>query len=257
MGAATLVRDGAVASIVFAGRGPVTALSEDLVGELEAALDEIEADAGIRCVLLSGTGPTFLAGADLQLVSGLSVTEALAYNQRLIDLGERLESIAPPVIACLNGGTFGGGLELAMACSIRLAAADAVLGLPEVKLGIVPGAGGLVRMPRMVASGAALRLLLSGRSLSAPEALALGLVDEVLLGAELEGRARRLAEEICDAGPLAVQLVKRLVRETAAMPTGEAVAEVQSHLGDLLRSDDAREGIAAFLEKRPPDFTGS
>lgn len=257
MGTATLVRDGAVASILLASPGPVTALSEELVGGFETALEEIEADPAIRCVLLSGTGPTFLVGADLQLVSSLSVAEALAYNQRLIDLGERLEALAPPVIACLNGGTFGGGLELAMACSVRLAAAEAVLGLPEVRLGIVPGAGGLVRMPRMLASGAALRLLLSGRSLNAPEALALGLVDEVVPAAELDRRARRLAEEICHAGPLAVQLVKRLVRETATMATGEAVAEVQSRLGDLLRSDDAREGIAAFLEKRPPDFTGS
>lgn len=257
MGAARLVREGAVASVVFSDEGAVTPLSEDLLDDFEDVLDEIEADESVRCVLLSGTGPSFLVGADLKLVRGLSVPEALAYNQRLIDLGERLEAMAPPAIACLNGAAFGGGLELALACSLRLAADGATLGLPEVKLGIVPGAGGLVRLPRMIAPGAAFGMLMSGRTVTAPEALELGIVDEVVPADELLDRASRLAAQICRAGPLAIRLVKRMARETAAMPTPEAVAAVQDRLGELLESGDAREGIAAFLEKRAPGFTGS
>jgi enoyl-CoA hydratase/carnithine racemase len=255
--AAELEVEGKVATITLSSDRPVISLTAELVTRLDAALDEVEANPEIGCAILIGTGPTFIVGADVKEMVTMSIAAQLTYNQGLIDLANRLETMACPVLACLNGGTFGGGLEFALACSVRIAAAGAKLGLPEVKLGIVPGAGGLVRLPRTTAPGAALEMILSGRTITAAEAREMGLVDRVAAdGTELE-QARALAEEIAARGPLAVQLAKRIVRETAGMAVPEAVDEVQRRLGELLVGHDAKEGFAAFIEKRPPRFIGS
>jgi enoyl-CoA hydratase len=249
--------DGTVAVVTMRAEGKVTPLSPAIVSGLERALDELGADPEVRVALLTGEGRTFCVGADLKHVAGLSREQSLAYNQRLIDLGTRLESIPPPVIACLNGAALGGGLELALACSMRIASEEAVLGLPEVKLGIVPGAGGLVRLPRMIGDGAAMSMLFSGRSVAADEALRIGLVDEAVPAAELGAHSLDLALGLAARGPLALRLIKRVARETAELPVPEAMAVVQTELGELLRSADAEEGVAAFLERRAPCFTGS
>jgi enoyl-CoA hydratase/carnithine racemase len=249
--------DGTVAVVTMRGEGSVTPLTPAIVTGLEAALDEVGADPEVRVVLLTGAGRSFCVGADLKHVAGLSREAALTYNQGLIDLGTRLESIPPPVVACLNGAALGGGLELALACSLRIASDEAVLGLPEVKLGIVPGAGGLIRLPRMIGDGAAMSMLLSGRTVSAAEALTFGLVNEVIPAEELGARSLKLALELAARGPLALRLIKRVARETAPLPEPDAIAAVQAELGELLRSGDADEGVAAFIERRVPRFTGS
>jgi enoyl-CoA hydratase/carnithine racemase len=248
--------EGSVAVVTMRGEGRVTPLSPAIVAGLERALDEVGADPEVRVVLLTGEGRSFCVGADLKHVAGLSPEESLTYNQGLIDLAARLESIPPPVVACLNGAALGGGLELALACSLRIASDEAVLGLPEVKLGIVPGAGGLVRLPRMIGDGAAMSMLLGGRAVAAAEALRFGLVDEVVPAGELGARSLDLAQELAGRGPLALRLIKRVARETAELPVPEAIAAVQAQLGDLLRSADAEEGVAAFLARRAPNFTG-
>jgi enoyl-CoA hydratase len=186
----------------------------------------------------------------------MDLAQKLTYNQRLIDITNRLEGLPQPVIAAINGAAFGGGLEFALACSIRVADADAVMGLPEVKLGIVPGSGGTVRLPRLIQVGTALRLLFSGAAVSAEEALQIGIVDQVAPAGEALTAALELAAKIASRAPLAVQLIKASVRDDAELSIADAAQEVQGRLDALMRSADATEGIAAFVEKRPPNFKG-
>jgi enoyl-CoA hydratase/carnithine racemase len=246
----------AVATITLSADSPVISLTGEMVSAMNRALDEVEASQ-VGCAVLVGTGSSFIVGADVKEMTAMSAERQLVYNQGLIDLANRLEAIAVPVIACLNGGTFGGGLEFALACSVRVAAERAMIGLPEVKLGIVPGAGGLVRLPRTVAPGVACEMILSGRSISAKEALRIGLVDQVAADGDELNQARILAETIAGRGPLAVRLAKRAIRETSHLPVGAAIDEVQLRLAEVVQSNDAKEGFEAFIQKRPPRFTGS
>ncbi|MEA2170836.1 MAG: enoyl-CoA hydratase [Solirubrobacteraceae bacterium] len=235
----------------------MTTLSRKVAGALLATLHELAADPDLRCLVLRGSGKSFVVGADIKEIGSLSVEDNLAYNETLIAVNHAVAAMPVPVVACINGHALGGGLELALACSVRIAAETARMGLPEVRIGIVPGAGGTIRLPRLLPRGAALKLLTTGAMIDAAEALRIGLVDEVVPAQDAPEAANRLAQSIAASAPLAVRTIVAAVRALDDAGDAEAIARVHGSLELLVRSDDHREGIAAFLDKRAAVFTGS
>jgi enoyl-CoA hydratase len=235
----------------------LNALNAALIGELAAAIEVLAADPEIRVILLTGSGPkAFAAGADIAELAALEADTGRAYAARGQAFSRRLETLGKPIIACINGFALGGGCELAMACTLRLAADTAKLGQPEVKLGVIAGFGGTQRLPRLVGRGAALKLLLSGAIISASEALRIGLVDEVIPAAELMARAEALALEIAANAPLAIERTLLAVDSGLDRSLEDALAEEARHFGQTCATQDKAEGTAAFLAKRPATWTG-
>ncbi len=220
-----------------------------------AAVDEC---TKVRCVIVTGEGDrAFCAGADLDERSRMTDEEVRTW---LDELGRTLTAIenSPKVfVAAINGAALGGGLELALACDIRVASRNAVLGLPEVRLAIIPGAGGTQRLARLVGQGRALDMILTGRAIDAEEALSIGLVEH--LAAEGGGaltEALALADTLKGCGPLALAAAKRAVMEGRDQPLSVGLCKERNLYEPLLESADRREGLAAFLEKRPPRYRG-
>ncbi|MGC9159276.1 MAG: enoyl-CoA hydratase-related protein [Terracidiphilus sp.] len=235
----------------------LNALNAATLVELSAACEDLSAEAAIRVILLTGAGErAFVAGADIRELAELTSEEGRAFALRGQELFRRLETMGKPVIACIRGFALGGGCELAMACSLRLASEDARLGQPEVKLGIMAGYGGTQRLPRLVGRGTGLKLLLTGAIIEAREALRIGLVDEVLPAAELMPRAEALAREIAANAPLAVAETLLAVDEGIDLPLDLALLREAAHFGHLCGTADKHEGTQAFLEKRPPAWKG-
>jgi len=226
-----------------------TALRE--TAERAAGLEDV------RCVIVTGSGTTFAAGADLREVEAASTAENLAYNAQLRAAVDAVAALPVPSIAAVNGHAIGGGLELALACTLRVAAAEAKLGMPEARLGIIPATGGLARLPRLVGSARAAKLLLTGDLVGAEEARAIGLVDDVAPAAEVLPEALKLAARIATAAPLSTRAIVETLRADAGLPVAEANLRTEERLATLLDSADRREGARAFLERRDPDFTGS
>jgi enoyl-CoA hydratase len=225
--------------------------------ELEAAFDELAADPDIRVLLLAGAGGrAFAAGADIRELAPLSPEEGRAFALRGQGILRRIEALGKPVIACIQGFALGGGCELAMACTLRLAADDARFGQPEVKLGVICGYGGTQRLPRLVGRGAALKLLLTGAIIDAQEALRIGLVEEVVPASQLMQRAEALALEIAANAPLAVAETLHAVGEGIDLPLEAALEREAAGFGHLCGTADKTEGTQAFLGKRPPNWTG-
>ena len=246
---------GAVAIITLNRPEKRNALDDALRGALAAALTEVERDETIRVVVLTGAGDkAFAAGADLKELGTRSVAEqALLMTQpRIFDL---LAAVRRPVVAAVNGACLGGGLELALACDIRIAAAGATFGAPEVRLGLIPGGGGTQRLPRIIGTGAAMRLVLTGEAIDATEALRVGLVDEIASG-DVVARAVELAERIARNGPVAVMAAKEAVRSALSMPIEQGLRAEAALFLLAFASADRAEGIAAFLEKRAAEFPG-
>jgi enoyl-CoA hydratase len=235
----------------------LNALNQPTFIELERVFTELAASESIRAILLTGAGEkAFAAGADIQELALVSATEGqqlAARGQRILDL---IESCGKPVIACINGFALGGGCELAMACTFRLASENAKLGQPEVKLGLLPGYGGSQRLPRLVGKGAALKLLLTGEIISATEARRIGLVDEVLPLHELLPRAEQLALTIAANAPLAVRQTIAAVHAGYDLPLRHALDLEASLFGLCCATEDKAEGTRAFLEKRPAVWRG-
>lgn len=231
------------------------ALSDRVVAELDAALTVLRDDDAVRVVVFTGAGErAFVAGADIGELKGYTPRTALESDlQRLFD---RIEDFPKPTIAAVNGVAVGGGCELAMACDIRVAAATARFGLPETTLGVLPGAGGTQRLARLVGTGRAVELILTGRLVDAAEALGIGLVTSVVPADQLMTEAHRLVDQILAKGPLAVRLAKLVIR--AGMDADQRTGQVIERLAQALlyASDDKREGAEAFLGKRSPEFTG-
>ncbi|HTB96093.1 MAG TPA: enoyl-CoA hydratase-related protein [Terracidiphilus sp.] len=235
----------------------LNALNSATLGELEQAFAQLAADTSIRVILLTGAGGrAFAAGADIREIAVLNAEKGESFSLRGQAIFRALEAMGKPVIACIPGFALGGGGELAMACTFRLAAEDARFGQPEVKLGLLCGYGGTARLPRLVGRGRALKLLLTGATIGAPEALRIGLVDEVVPAAELMQRAEALALEIAANAPLAVAETMRAVNESLDLPLHEALLRESARFGALCGSNDKTEGTAAFLEKRAPAWTG-
>ena len=247
-------RDGAVAILTIDRPEKRNALSAAVRAELIAALDELRGDAEVRVLVVTGAGEkAFVAGADIA-----EFAERTPLEQRAAMTGRRvfdeIAAFPKPVIAMINGFALGGGCELALACDLRVAADTAKLGQPEINLGIIPGGGGTQRLPRVVGTGQAMRLVLSGEIISAAEALRIGLVDVVHPAAELRERTLEVARGMAAKSPVALQMAKSAIRAAAEMPMAAGLAYETELFATCFASDDKREGVAAFLEKRPPDF---
>jgi len=235
----------------------LNALNAATLTELEAAFAALAADPSVRVILLTGSGGrAFAAGADIAELAATSAENGRAFSLRGQQLFRRIETLGKPVIACIQGFALGGGCELAMACTIRVAAEDARLGQPEVKLGVIAGYGGTQRLPRQVGRGAALKLLLTGEIINAQEALRIGLVDEVVPAAEVMQRAEALALAIGAQAPLAVAETLQVVDEGLDLPLDLALLRESDRFGRLCGTADKAEGTKAFLEKRAPIWKG-
>jgi enoyl-CoA hydratase len=250
-------REGAIAVVTIDRRKVLNALDRATIDQLRRAVLEIRHDTDVRCLILTGAGEkAFVAGADIQELEHLSPTQAEAYavdGQHVFDL---IEHLGKPVIAAVNGFALGGGCELAMACTLRLAADTARFGQPEVKLGVTPGFAGTQRLPRLVGKGRALDLLLTGRIIDAQEALAMGLVNRVVPAADLMASARELASTLAALAPAAIRSIIEAVNRGAGMAFADAESLEAALFGLCFSTADMREGARAFLEKRAPLFTG-
>jgi enoyl-CoA hydratase len=226
------------------------ALNVATVEELGRVFEEARSDPAVRVVILTGAGDkAFVAGADISEIAALTEASALEFSRRGQSVFDRIESLGKPVIAAINGYALGGGCELAMACTVRVASQHAVLGQPEVKLGLIPGYGGTQRLPRLIGKSRAFQLLLTGETVSAAEALRIGLVDLVVPAAMLMSAAEKLAAQIVASAPLAVRYCIEAVN--SGKPSEEA-----GLFARVCATEDMKEGTRAFLEKRAPEFKG-
>ncbi|TDY50122.1 enoyl-CoA hydratase/3-hydroxypropionyl-coenzyme A dehydratase [Alicyclobacillus sacchari] len=230
------------------------ALSRAVLSEFGARLAMLVGNTDVRALVIRGEGKMFCAGADIAEMQGLSPAEAESFAR----LGQRifsaLEQLPIPVVALVHGGAFGGGLELALACDIRLAATDAQFALPEVGLGINPGFGGTSRLPRAIGLGRALHMMLLGERIDAEQAFSYGLVSQVVPAAELLAAGMALAQRLAGQSASAVAAIKRLAYAGVGMDPVRAQALEASQFGLCFAAPDAREGMAAFREKRKPQF---
>lgn len=246
-----------VAEVTVARPKALNALNRQVIGELAHVLDELRRLESLACVILTGHGDkAFVAGADIAEMNGMSASEAAELSRAGHALLHNLETFPVPVLAAVNGFALGGGNEIALACDIVYASESAKFGQPEVKLGIIPGFGGCVRLPRKVGLAAAAEWIFTGEIFNARAAKEIGLVREILPQAELLGRVREVAKVIAERAPLAVRAAKRaMVEGLAAHPETAATVE-QLSFSTLFNTHDMREGTAAFVEKRDPSFTG-
>jgi enoyl-CoA hydratase len=235
----------------------LNALSSAVLSELTTAASELELSDEARVVVITGAGDkAFVAGADISEMRDLGPMQAEALAEMGGNLAAAIESSAKPYIAAVNGFALGGGLELALACDFVYAARTARLGLPEVKLGVIPGFGGTQRLPRRVGPAKAKEMIFTGEMIDAEEALRIGLVDAVHAPEALLGEVAKTAARIAKNGPLAVAAAKRLVHMGQSMSLEAAVTLEQRTFAGLFASEDQKEGMAAFLDKRPAKFRG-
>lgn len=236
-------------------RPPANALGAELVDALDAALDEIEQSGAGAVVVRSAVPGYFAAGADLKLLSTLDRHGFHDYLVHLRGAIERLATLGPPTVAALDGYALGGGLELAMACTIRVASSASRLGVPEIKLGLLPGAGGTQRLPQLVGRGPALDLLLTGRAIDAAEAERIRLVDLVVdQSGDVGHEAERIARAFVDGPSAAHTAIIRCVDAARDLRLSAGMGVEADAVLELFETDDAAEGIAAFLEKRRAEF---
>lgn len=242
--------------VVTIDNKPVNALHPDVSDEILAAVEGAARNEEIRTLILTGTGKHFVAGGDIAFFQTLTSRTAELYALRIQQMQGALQTIPIPVIAAVNGTAFGGGCELMMACDIRIAEAQALIGQPEVSLGIIPGAGGTQMLPRLVPQGVAKRMLFTGERITARDAQGIGLVDEVVdTGRALEA-ALSLAEKINANAPRAVAAAKRASTMGLQMSLADGLKLEAALFGALFETADVQEGVRAFLGKRKPDFQG-
>ncbi len=235
----------------------LNALNGTVIAELGDAVGHIEGDTGVSGVILTGAGTkAFVAGADIAELAGQGPMEGKARAMAGQLVMRRLERCGKPVIAAVNGFALGGGCELAMACHLRVASETAKFGQPEVKLGLGPGYGGTVRLPRLVGRGRALELLLTGTMIDAQEALRIGLVNRVVPADRLLPESEQLLRTMLEQAPLALRAIIEAVDTGLDLSVDEALLLEANHFGLLSSTADMREGTAAFLEKRKPRFEG-
>ena len=252
-----LERDGAVAVLTINRPRVLNALNTQTISELRGAVLALRDDAAVRAVILTGAGEkSFVAGADITELANVPGTQLKEYAERGQDVFDLIEHMGKPVLAAINGYALGGGCELAMACTLRVAADTARLGQPEIDLGAIPGFGGTQRLTRLVGKGAALDLLLTGRQITADEALRIGLVNRVVPAADLMRESRETAQALAAKAPMAVRYILESVLRGGDAPFDQAQAMEAALFGLLASTDDMREGTAAFLEKRKARFTG-
>ena len=235
----------------------LNALNRETLIALQGAIAQVAADSSARALLVSGAGEkAFVAGADISEMQVMTAFEAQAFSNLGMQVMHDLEALPVPVIALVQGYALGGGCELAMACDWIIATPSAVLGQPEVSLGVPPGFGGTQRLLRAVGRARALELITTGRQVKAAEALAMGLVNQVVEGAELQATGLAQARSIAKQGPLAVRLAKQVIHQGQDMALAQACALETKAFAMCFASADQREGMAAFLARRPAQFSG-
>ena len=247
-------RDGAVAVLTLNRPDALNALSDALMEELVERLQELDRDDEVRCVVLAGNDKAFAAGADIAELARSSAIDL--YYQRRIERWDAIRGLWTPLVAAVSGYCLGGGCELAMACDLIIASESAKFGQPETGVGVIPGAGGTQRLTRAVGKAVAMDVILSGRFLSAQEALATGLVARVVPDGEWLEEAKKVAQEIATKAPVATRLAKEGVDRAYEGPLDLGLEHERRLLYLAFASEDAKEGLNAFMEKRKPEFKG-
>ncbi|MHB8527099.1 MAG: enoyl-CoA hydratase-related protein [Candidatus Acidiferrales bacterium] len=246
-----------IAYITFNRPKVLNALNRRTVEELGDALNRAQEDSSVRVLILTGAGEkSFVAGADINELAQRTPVDGKDFSLFGQELFHRLETMGKPSIAAINGFALGGGCELALSCTMRIASKNARLGQPEVKLGIIPGYGGSQRLARLCGKGIAHELILSGEMISADEALRIGLVNHVVEQAELIPTAESIAKKIAANAPLAVKFAMEAVERGMEMPQQEGLFLEATLFGLCCATEDMREGTRAFIEKRPAQFKG-
>ncbi|MBR6574918.1 MAG: enoyl-CoA hydratase/isomerase family protein [Clostridia bacterium] len=248
-----LAVDGNVGVLTINRPAALNALNDQVIRELDEALDAIDLDT-VRCLVVTGEGQkAFVAGADIGQMSGLTKAEGEAFGKLGNDVFRKLETLPIPTIAAVCGFALGGGCELAMSCDIRLCSDTAVFGQPEVGLGITPGFGGTQRMARLIGMGRAKELLYTARKVKAPEALAIGLVQGVYPVEQLMEEALKMAARIAGNAPIAVRATKKAVNDGLQVDMDRAIEIEEQLFGSCFETEDQKNAMGAFLEKRKPD----
>jgi enoyl-CoA hydratase len=251
-------RRGRVAILTLNRTERLNAIGAETLLHLGVALTEIQNDVDVGSVVVAGAGKAFSAGADITEIGACDSPDAFADQiRRFTDTYAALQALSKPSIAAVDGIAFGGGFELALACDLRVASGRSLFGVPEIKLGLLPGAGGSQRLSRLLPPGIAKHLLLTGESMSCEDAHRLGLVNQVAEDGQSLDVAVDLATRLAELPPLALAAAKRLVDKGGELPFDSAIALERETVTMLFGTDDRAEGISAFLEKRPPIFTGS
>jgi enoyl-CoA hydratase len=248
--------DGPLAIVTISREPQLNALSTQVLADLHTAVGELELSDDVHVVAITGAGKAFVAGADIAEMQGMSPLEAQGFSELGGALGQAIETSSKPYVAMVNGFALGGGCELALACDFVYASEKAKFGQPEVKLGVIPGFGGTQRLARRVGVAKTKELCMTGDMIDAAEALRIGLVDAVFAPDQLTQKVKELAGRIAANGPLAVAEVKRLVHQGQSIPLDAALALEQRTFGLLFASADQKEGMAAFVAKRPAKFEG-
>lgn len=252
-----LERQDEIATLMVQRPEKLNALNAELIAELDRAFRHLAEDPEVRGIILTGAGEkAFVAGADIAELARMDPLSGIRTSRQGQDAFRFLERLSKPVIAAVNGFALGGGLELALACHLRLASENARFGLPEVKLGIIPGYGGTIRLPRLVGRGRALELMLTGEMIGAEEAYRIGLVNRVVPQAELLETAQALMKKIAANGPIAVALALESVDHGCDATLDDGLTLESNLFGILAATEDMKEGMQAFLEKRPARFQG-
>lgn len=246
----------AIATLTFSRPDVLNALNPTMIREFRKAIEDVEKNSEVRVLLLTGAGKAFVAGADIRILQELGPLSAKHFAQAGQDALFALESMAIPVIACINGFALGGGCEIAMACDFICASKEARLGQPEINLGIIPGFGGTQRLARLVGKGRAKELCMTGRMITAEEAFAMGLVTRIFPGDILLEETLKIARTIAGRSRVALRAVKQVVDNGFDADLKTACAIEVDAFSLCFASPDQKEGTTAFLEKRPPKFTG-
>ena len=234
---------------------PANALGIDTIDALSSAVDELQSDEKLRVIVFSSVVPRFFAaGADIKHMSLIDAQSFVAYGRRLRNLVNAISEVTQLTVAAIDGMAMGGGLELAMACTLRVATRSSCFALPEVKIGLIPGAGGTQRLPRLVGRGRALDLMLTGRSIDANEAFSMGLIDRMVDDGTAESEAFLLANKLCESSSLAQRSIVRAVDRSFDATLREGLEFEAEQEDGLFEQGEAAEGIAAFVEKRAPRF---
>ena len=249
--------DGELAVITVDRPEKLNALNSDVILELGDAFDSLRHDDQVRGVILTGAGEkAFVAGADIGELAQMDALSGVEVSRRGQGVFRAIERFPKPVLAAVGGYALGGGCELALACHLRVASESAQFGLPEVSLGIMPGYGGTVRLARLIGLGRAVELTLTGEMINAQRALAIGLVSEVVPREDLLDAAKALMRKVTKNGPVAVRMALESIYRSMDAPLAEAMATEAAIFGLLASTEDMREGMTAFLEKRKADFQG-
>ncbi|MGH9441652.1 MAG: enoyl-CoA hydratase-related protein [Thermoanaerobaculia bacterium] len=249
--------DGRIAVLTIDRQDKLNALNSEVLSELDAALDAARANSEVGAVIITGGGPkAFIAGADIGELSKMTPITGRRHALRGQAIFSKIETLGKPVIAAINGFALGGGCELALACTIRIASENAKLGQPEVKLGIIPGYGGSQRLARIVGEGRAMEICLTAEPLSAEEAFRIGLVNRIVPAGQSVSAAREMADKILANGPLAVAYTMEAIHHGLDLSLEDGFLLEATLFGLCASTRDMREGMSAFLEKRPARFEG-